>query len=107
VLPSFLVSSYEIKANEGIGGDAIQETDPDRAQLIKGFQAQFWFSFGSALLGALGALTLRIGRRGTAEEKNARREQDRLQAMADNAEQIPTTDQAPIPLEEKIVGKSP
>ena len=51
-----------------IGGNAIQETNPDREQLIKGFQAQFWFSFVSAIIGALIALTLKIGRRGTHDE---------------------------------------
>jgi|SRR5579859_2891572 len=57
----------------GIGGNAIEQTNPDQTQLIKGFQAQFWFSFGSATLAALGALTLKIGRRGThAEIREAR-----------------------------------
>ena len=55
-------------ANAGIGGNAIEQQNPDKTQLIKGFQAQFWFSFGSAVLGALGALTLKIGRRGTHDE---------------------------------------
>ena len=88
-------------ANIGIGGNAIEQANPDRAQLIKGFQAQFWFAFGSATLGALGALTVRLGRRGTAEEKNARKEQDRLQNLAGNAEQeqAQTSGQSPIPLE--------
>lgn len=40
----------------------------DTRQLIKGFQAQFWLSFASATLGALGALLLRLGRRGTHDE---------------------------------------
>lgn len=45
-----------------------EETNPNKEQLIKGFQAQFWFSFASATIGALIiALTLKIGRRGTHE----------------------------------------
>jgi len=51
-----------------VGGNAIEETDPNKEQLVKGFQAQFWFSFASAVLGALLALTLKIGRRGTHDE---------------------------------------
>jgi hypothetical protein len=60
--------TYLNLANPGIGGNAIEQQSPDKTQLIKGFQAQFWFSFGSAVLGALGALTLKIGRRGTQDE---------------------------------------
>jgi hypothetical protein len=60
--------THAILANAGIGGNAIEQQNPDKTQLIKGFQAQFWFSFGSAVLGALGALTLKIGRRGTHDE---------------------------------------
>jgi hypothetical protein len=68
----------------GIGGNAIQEANPDRAQLIKGFQAQFWFSFGSATLAALGALTLKIGRRGTHDEiREARRADQERETVAD------------------------
>ena len=61
-------STARSRLTSGIGGNAIEQTNPDRAQLIKGFQAQFWFSFGSATLAALGALTLKIGRRGTHDE---------------------------------------
>jgi hypothetical protein len=51
-----------------IGANAIEETDPNKEQLVKGFQAQFWFSFASAIICALLALTLKIGRRGTHDE---------------------------------------
>jgi len=51
-----------------IGGNAIEQTNPDVQQLVKGFRAQFWFSFASATVGALIALTLKIGMRGTHAE---------------------------------------
>jgi len=76
-----------LKLTLGIGGNAIEEANPDRAQLIKGFQAQFWFAFGSATLGALGALTLRLGRRGTAEDHKTRKEQQRQQDIAVRGQQ--------------------
>jgi len=37
-------------------------------QLLKGFQAQFWFSFASAVISAFLGLTLRLGKRGTLDE---------------------------------------
>jgi hypothetical protein len=37
-------------------------------QLIKGFQAQFWLGFAAAVIAALLALTLRLGKRGTRDE---------------------------------------
>ena len=46
----------------------------DTRQLIKGFQAQFWLSFASATLGALGAFALRLGRRGTHDEIRCQRD---------------------------------
>ena len=70
-----------------IGGNAIEQTDPDKEQLIKGFQAQFWFSFASATIGAVIALTLKIGRRGTHDEiraeRFARKGQQTLETTAD------------------------
>jgi hypothetical protein len=73
----------------------------DRAQLIKGFQAAFWFAFTSAVLAALGALTLRIGRRGTKEEKQARKEQDRLQLQSEEPSDEVATE---VPLNTVIRG---
>jgi hypothetical protein len=91
----------EIQLMTDIGGNAIQESNPDRQQLIKGFQAQFWFSFGSATLGALGALTLKLGRRGTHDEIRKERitrkaEQDQIVQEQEKlgTESSPTVDQS-------------
>jgi len=66
-----------------IGGNAIEQTHPDTEQLVKGFRAQFWFSFASATVGAFIALTLKIGMRGTHDEirdaHNARKAQQEQQ----------------------------
>jgi hypothetical protein len=72
----------------GIGGNAIEQQNPDKTQLIKGFQAQFWFSFGSAVLGALGALTLKIGRRGTHDEvREGQRKQEKAEQNLQDSRQ--------------------
>jgi len=69
--------------------------------LLKGFQAQFWFSFASAIIGALIALTLKIGRRGTHDEiredqmtRKAQQEKDaaELQTAQAQVEDIDTTE---------------
>jgi hypothetical protein len=37
-------------------------------QLIKGFQAMFWLGFAAAVIAAVLALTMRLGKRGTRDE---------------------------------------
>jgi len=66
--------------------------------LLKGFQAQFWFSFASAIIGALIALTLKIGRRGTHDEiredqmtRKAQQEKDAAELQTAQA-QVEDTD---------------
>ena len=44
-----------------VGGNSIGQANPDKVHLIRGFQAQFWFGFVSAVLAGLISLTLNIG----------------------------------------------
>jgi len=84
---SFRVRLFRHDLQKGIGGNAIEEAHPDKQQLLKGFQAQFWLGFASAVVGAAIALILKIGRRGTSAEvregRIAKKALEENQAAAD------------------------